>query len=145
MRFPLLQATGLAGCAAALQWLAWAPPALAESFPEPAATQAPAADARVASPPPAHQPLHPQPLPQAQPTAADWRAAHAAVGEFPRGHADILAWEARQGAAAERAAPKGAHGATPGSAHRAMPGGHGSRALPSPEAHHHHAPAGGAR
>ena len=29
----------------------------------------------------------------------DWRAAHAAVGEFPRGHADIVAWEAAQSAA----------------------------------------------
>lgn len=29
----------------------------------------------------------------------DWRAAHAAVGAFPRGHADIVAWEAAQSAA----------------------------------------------
>ena len=25
---------------------------------------------------------------------ADWKAANAAVGEFPRGHADIVRWEA---------------------------------------------------
>ncbi len=26
----------------------------------------------------------------------DWRAAHAAVAEFPRGHADVVRWEAAQ-------------------------------------------------
>jgi hypothetical protein len=27
---------------------------------------------------------------------ADWKKANAEVGQFPRGHADILKWEARQ-------------------------------------------------
>lgn len=26
----------------------------------------------------------------------DWRAVHAAVAEFPRGHADVVRWEAAQ-------------------------------------------------
>ncbi len=30
-------------------------------------------------------------------TYTDWRSANGAVGEFPRGHADILHWEAGQG------------------------------------------------
>lgn len=28
----------------------------------------------------------------------DWKKANAAVGQFPRGHADLLKWEERQGA-----------------------------------------------
>lgn len=35
----------------------------------------------------------PSPAPEAP--APSWRQAHDAVAEFPRGHADILAWEAR--------------------------------------------------
>ena len=43
----------------------------------------------------------PSPAPEAP--APSWRQAHDAVAEFPRGHADILAWEARA------TAPPGAH------------------------------------
>lgn len=44
---------------------------------------------------------------------ADWREANAAVAEFPRGHMDILRWEAGQaGTSATPAdAAHGAHGA----------------------------------
>ena len=45
--------------------------------------------------------------------AADWKKANAEVGQFRRGHADILKWEA------EQARLKGAGPATP-----AAPGGH---------------------
>jgi len=33
------------------------------------------------------------------PSAMAWREANEAVADFPRGHADILAWEAQQGTA----------------------------------------------
>ncbi|MBD7958877.1 hypothetical protein [Comamonas avium] len=34
----------------------------------------------------------------------DWRAAHAAVAQFPRGHADVVRWEAAQKTASNPAA-----------------------------------------
>ena len=43
------------------------------------------------------------PSPAPETPAPSWRQAHDAVAEFPRGHADILAWEARA------ATPHGAH------------------------------------
>ena len=43
------------------------------------------------------------PSPALETPAPSWRQAHDAVAEFPRGHADILAWEARA------TAPPGAH------------------------------------
>lgn len=42
-------------------------------------------------------------------TVLDWKAANAAVGQFPRGHADLLKWEQEQ---ARQAAP-GTQGAVP--------------------------------
>ncbi len=40
------------------------------------------------------------------PAASDWRAANDSVGQFRRGHADVLKWEqSRQRAPAEQAAP----------------------------------------
>lgn len=46
---------------------------------------------------------------------ADWREANAAVAEFPRGHVDILRWEAGQ--AGQSAPPahgaQGTHGGQP--------------------------------
>jgi hypothetical protein len=56
--------------------------------------------------------------------STDWRAAHQAVAEFPRGHADLLRWEARQPQAASNATAS-----TPSP---------GSRATPQPAMHHHH-------
>jgi hypothetical protein len=52
-----------------------------------------------------------------------WRDANAAVAEFPRGHADLLKWEERQGAPAAGAsvaplpAAKPARPAASGAAH----------------------------
>lgn len=40
-------------------------------------------------------PLQP-PLTDATPSPQTWRDAHAAVSAFPRGHTDIVAWEAQQ-------------------------------------------------
>lgn len=49
-------------------------------------------------------------LPQGlEDTVLDWKAANAAVGQFPRGHADLLKWEQEQ--ARKSAPPK--HGAQP--------------------------------
>lgn len=43
-----------------------------------------------------HQSLPFQPpLADATPTPQSWRDAHTAVSAFPRGHADIVAWEAQ--------------------------------------------------
>ncbi len=73
---------------------AWAqtsvPPALATPAPAVAAWLDPAAPSR---------PLHSLPLPHSGAVSyapEDWRAAHAAVAEFPRGHADVVRWEAVQ-------------------------------------------------
>lgn len=50
---------------------------------------------------PAYQRLRPQPLlTGATPSPHAWREGHEAVAAFPRGHADIVAWEAQQRAAA---------------------------------------------
>ena len=38
--------------------------------------------------------------------AGDWRAVNAAVAEFPRGHADIVQWEARAASAAASNEPR---------------------------------------
>lgn len=48
------------------------------------------------------------PLADAAPSPQSWREGHAAVAAFPRGHADIVAWEAKQGTSA----PSAAAGAT---------------------------------
>lgn len=39
----------------------------------------------------------------------DWKAANAAVAQFPRGHADIVRWEAAQHPAGAPAMPHGRH------------------------------------
>ncbi|MBT9512865.1 MAG: hypothetical protein IV104_11015 [Acidovorax sp.] len=68
--------------------------------PTAASPLAPAADAAHAAAPTAplvHPALAPQPpLPGAAASPQAWHEAHEAVAAFPRGHADILAWEARQ-------------------------------------------------
>ncbi len=58
------------------------------------------------------------------PAETDWRSANAAVAAFPRGHADILAWEAAQARAAAAPAPAPAPAA----------------ALPAPQGTHSHPP-----
>ena len=69
----------------------------------------------------------PRPAPQLG--TQDWRAANAAVGQFPRGHADIVGWEAAQAKGGS-----GANGAAP-PATSAMPmqhGDHPAMALAAP-------------
>ena len=62
-----------------------------------AAADGDAANPEAATAPLLYHGLVPQPMPDALPSATAWRDAHGAVAAFPRGHADILAWEARQG------------------------------------------------
>ncbi|MFN3375033.1 MAG: hypothetical protein ACK40S_00555 [Burkholderiaceae bacterium] len=135
-----------AGCAAAMA-LAWIPLAsAADATP----AQAPAADARHAAPTLAHRALFPRPLPNAQPTDSDWHAANATVGAFVRGHADIVAWEAQNGATPTEALQAASHSQPPaaqpmqGHGHHKhhRPGGHTTTAPDMPPSH---APAGGAR
>lgn len=49
--------------------------------------------------------------------AIDWRKANAEVGQFPRGHVDILRWEQRQGSAAAARTPASAPAAQPHEGH----------------------------
>ncbi len=50
-------------------------------------------------------------------TSVDWKASNATVGQFPRGHADLLKWERAQekapGKAPEKAQPQAAGDANP--------------------------------
>lgn len=64
----------------------------------PSASDATRADAPTAPLPYTAMPPQP-PLADALPTPQAWRRAHEAVGAFPRGHADIVAWEAQKGSA----------------------------------------------
>lgn len=59
-----------------------------------------------AAPAPVHVPL-PASGELATPST-DWHSAHTAVGAFPRGHADIVAWEAAQTHGGGKAAPNSA-------------------------------------
>ena len=69
-------------------------------------------DASAPSMPPQHEALPASGTIVVQP--GDWKAAHAAVAQFPRGHADVLQWEKTQATAAPAApapaAPPAAHG-----------------------------------
>lgn len=99
---------------------------LAQSNPPPATGAPPSASADASLPsapttPLAYQAIAPQPpLAEAAPTATSWRDAHGAVAAFPRGHADIVTWEARN------AAPPGTTAAQPMQAPAASGGGHSS-------------------
>lgn len=117
--------------------------------PTPSHPLAPAADAaHVAAPtaPLAHPALVPQPpLPGATPSPQPWREAHEAVAAFPRGHADIVAWEARQ--SAQPATPpstveghKSPHSHHHG--HHGSSSSNGQSASPTPMHQRHHAPGG---
>jgi hypothetical protein len=78
----------------------------------------------VADPAAATAALQHRPLPASggvETTSMEWRDANAAVGAFPRGHADLLRWEAAQSAQAGQ----------PAATSRQQPGHHGQ----------HHAPA----
>ena len=53
-------------------------------------------------------PLQHQPLPASDAIVAqpgDWKAANAAVAQFPRGHADVLKWEKAQSSTPSQVAP----------------------------------------
>ena len=57
-------------------------------------------------------PLHHSALPTSGAIVAqpgDWKAANAAVAQFPRGHADVLKWEKAQAKVSEKASPTPAH------------------------------------
>lgn len=120
-----------------------APPAavLAQSNPPPATSAPPAASADASqanapTAPLAYQGIAPQPpLADTAPTATSWRDAHGAVAAFPRGHADIVAWEARN------AAQPGAATVQPTQPPAASSGGHGSHGTSAagtkaPSGHH---------
>ena len=77
--------------------------ALAQNPPPPAFAQA--ADPAAPTAPLHHQNIARRPLQAQQFGAQDWRAANAAVSDFPRGHADIVAWEAAQAGAPASAVP----------------------------------------
>jgi hypothetical protein len=91
--FPYLSLPRAACLALLAPLLAWAQvPA-----PPPAQPLAKAADADAPTAPLVYPDLAPQPpLPDAAASPGAWRDAHDAVAAFPRGHADILAWEAQQ-------------------------------------------------
>lgn len=94
-----------------LAWLALLLPAVAGAQPQGAAGAAPAAVPPATHSPPVYTPMQPQALPQgAEAPLADWRAAHQAVAAFPRGHADIVRWEASQGSAPAAPAAPHQHG-----------------------------------
>ncbi|MDA8520263.1 hypothetical protein [Acidovorax sp. NCPPB 4044] len=90
-------------CLAAVPMAALAQPAPAPSTAHSATADAARADA--ATTPPRHAALPPWPDEGAP---IGWRDAHAAVAEFPRGHADIVAWEARQSASGPARPPAAA-------------------------------------
>ena len=97
--------------------------------------QSPHAAALAADPAAATAPLiHPAPAtPTALaelPTGQAWQDAHHAVGQFPRGHADIVVWEKQQGAT-PTLPPSSSHQhsgaeAAPGAARKPMPPHHRS-------------------
>lgn len=75
-------------------------PSLALAQNPPPHALAGAADPAAPTAPIAYRGITPQPVNAQDAAPQDWRAAHTAVGTFPRGHADILAWEATQAGAA---------------------------------------------
>ena len=89
----------LAMGAIALPSLAAEPPANATAAENKTAVFNPAAPTA----PLQHQPLAASGAIVAQP--GDWKAANAAVAQFPRGHADVLKWEKAQSAAPVHTAP----------------------------------------
>ncbi len=103
------------------------PPAFAEAA-NPAAPTAPLT----------HEGITSRPLQAQQPGAQDWRAANAAVGGFPRGHADIVGWEAAQASAHARAvtpalpAAPALHGNPAAGQPAAPPGAHHPAMQPQP-------------
>ena len=112
-----------------LACLAWLAPSLVLAQNLPLSAFAGAADPAAPTALLNYQGITPRPLQAQQLGAQDWRMANAAVSDFPRGHADIVGWEAAQARAnavapALPAAPAALHGnpaadqpATPDGAH----------------------------
>lgn len=92
-RFILLVLASVAAPASGLAQRVPAPSAAAVADP---ATPVPAPRYRSA--------LAPEPR-GAAPASTDWKAANAEVGQFRRGHSDLLKWEQTQGATPPAAAP----------------------------------------
>ena len=109
-----------------------APPALAQS-PSTTPWAASAADPGAATAPLVHPATLVAPPQLADlPSGRAWKDAHLAVGQFPRGHADIVRWEEQQGKApAADAEGPGGRAVTPPSMGSAS---HGHQRHP-----HHHA------
>lgn len=79
-------------------------PSLAAEPPNPSAANIAAVfDPAAPTAPLQHQPLAASGTIVAQPS--DWKAANAAVAQFPRGHADVLKWEKAQLATPGHTAP----------------------------------------
>ncbi|PUA96300.1 hypothetical protein C8C99_1115 [Acidovorax sp. 107] len=101
----------------------------------PSALDAARADAATAPLTYAAMPQQP-PLVDTLPTPQAWRQAHEAVGAFPRGHADIVAWEAQSATAAPSSAPATATAVPQPPLHQGMQhgnhGGHGAAPRPHP-------------
>ena len=108
--FFLLRQTARLGLLTPLIALAQSP-----AFPQDAANpEAPGA-------PLVHPGMAPLPLGNSTPAPNAWREAHQAVAAFPRGHADILAWE-QQSAASSALSPTHTPPATPGGQPHSGPG-----------------------
>jgi hypothetical protein len=92
-----------------LAWLATPLPGLAQAPENPAAVQADALDPAAPTLALVHAPLPPSGAVATELTG--WREANAAVAEFPRGHIDLLRWEAGQaGKAPPQPTGHGGHG-----------------------------------
>lgn len=95
---------------------------VAASIPLTAAAGDPAAEAD--APPPAYRSAFSGLATGVEQGAEDWKKANAAVAQFPRGHADLLKWEAQQrpdAPAAAASAPRAAASAAPSPAAGAQP------------------------
>lgn len=93
-----------------------------------------AADPSAASAPLVHQALEPSPFEPAPPMLA-WKDANKAVASFPRGHADIVAWEAAQTADGINPQPHhGGHSTHAAPRHSATP----PAKPPTAQSHRHH-------
>lgn len=87
-----------------------------------AALAADAADPAVSVPPMAYRSAFAGTPAGVEAGQDDWKNANAQVGQFPRGHADLLKWEERQGGAMpapsrQEAAPAPASAAPPTGGH----------------------------
>jgi len=83
---------------------------VAASIPLTAAAQTAAGDPAAAAdaPPPSYRSAFGGLATGVEPGADDWKKANAAVAQFPRGHADLLKWEAQQRPDAPAGAAAGA-------------------------------------